>query len=60
MKLRLLALSLCIVSVVALQPIAQAKDSAPAAPLYQGITAAELSHQQPIHWVSVAQIKNSL
>ncbi|WP_294901803.1 acid phosphatase AphA [Tatumella sp. UBA2305] len=60
MKLRILVLSLCVASVVALQPLAQAKNTAPVTPLYQGVTAAELSHQQPVHWISVAQIKNSL
>lgn len=28
--------------------------------LYPGVTAAELSHQDPVHWVSVAQIEKSL
>jgi acid phosphatase (class B) len=29
-------------------------------PLYTGTTAAILAEQAPIHWVSVAQIENSL
>lgn len=29
-------------------------------PLYTGTTAAKLAEQAPIHWVSVAQIENSL
>lgn len=36
-----------------------AKESVPA-PLNPGITVAQLAQQAPIHWVSVAQIENSL
>ena len=36
-----------------------ARASAPT-PLYTGTTAAILAEQAPIHWVSVAQIENSL
>lgn len=36
-----------------------ARASAPT-PLYNGTTAAKLAEQAPIHWVSVAQIENSL
>ncbi len=36
-----------------------AKESAPA-PLNPGVTVAQLAQQVPIHWVSVAQIENSL
>lgn len=36
-----------------------ARASAPV-PLYTGTTAAKLAEQAPIHWVSVAQIDNSL
>lgn len=36
-----------------------ARASAPT-PLYTGTTAAMLAEQAPIHWVSVAQIENSL
>lgn len=37
----------------------QAKESVPT-PLYPGVTVAQLAQQAPIHWVSVAQIENSL
>lgn len=36
-----------------------AKESAPV-PLNPGVTVAQLAQQVPIHWVSVAQIENSL
>ncbi len=54
------ALSFFTLCLLSFQPLAIAQNMAPAAPIYSGITAAELAHQQPIHWVSVAQIKNSL
>ena len=38
---------------------ALAKESAPA-PLNPGVTVAQLAQQVPVHWVSVAQIENSL
>ncbi|GAA0512888.1 acid phosphatase AphA [Tatumella terrea] len=54
---RLLALS--VFSLVITGPFAHAKD-APQPPLYQGVNVAQLAHQQPVHWVSVPQIENSL
>ncbi|GAA0474685.1 MULTISPECIES: acid phosphatase AphA [Tatumella] len=60
MRLRKLLFSLCTLSLLVLQPLAQASEVQPATPLYSGITAAGLAHRQPIHWVSVAQIENNL
>mgnify|MGYP000881532615 CR=1 FL=1 len=44
---------------VGLSHNAMAKESVPT-PLYSGVTVAQLAEQAPIHWVSVAQIENSL
>ncbi len=59
MIFRNLALSAALIQALCLSPLALASMS-DNTPLFQGITAAELAHQQPIHWVSVAQIRNSL
>jgi len=53
--LALSALCLCI----GLNNATYAKESVPT-PLNPGVTVAELAHQNPVHWVSVAQIENSL
>lgn len=44
---------------ISLGQTATAKDAAPA-PLYPGVNVAQLAQQSPVHWVSVAQIENSL
>lgn len=59
MNLRKMTLSISLIATLGLSPLAIASASE-SAPLYSGVTAAELAHQQPIHWVSVAQIRNSL
>lgn len=53
-----LALSLALFALTLSQSVV-ARASVPS-PLYPGTTAAKLAHQVPIHWVSVAQIENSL
>lgn len=55
--IRLLLSSICLIA--GLNTSAYAIESAPQ-PLHPGITSAELASQVPIHWVSVAQIENSL
>lgn len=56
-KITLVLSSLCLLLGLS-QPVI-AKESVPA-PLNPGVTVAQLAQQVPIHWVSVAQIENSL
>jgi len=58
MRKTTLALS-AICLLLSLNHSAMAKESAPA-PLYPGVNVAQLAQQSPVHWVSVAQIENSL
>ncbi|SQA98204.1 Class B acid phosphatase precursor [Cedecea neteri] len=58
--MRKIALALSAVCLlVGFNHAALATESAPA-PLNPGVTVAQLAQQVPIHWVSVAQIENSL
>lgn len=56
-KVKLALGAVCVL--LSLNQSVQAKESAPA-PLYSGVNMAQLAQQSPIHWVSVAQIENSL
>ncbi|MFI3308386.1 acid phosphatase AphA [Ewingella allii] len=56
-KIKLALGAVCVL--LSLNQSALAKESTPA-PLYPGVNVAQLAQQSPVHWVSVAQIENSL
>lgn len=56
-KIKLALGAVCVL--LSLNQSALAKESPPA-PLYPGVNVAQLAQQSPVHWVSVAQIENSL
>jgi len=56
-KIKLALGAVCVL--LSLNQSALAKEANPA-PLYPGVNVAQLAQQSPVHWVSVAQIENSL
>ena len=56
-KIKLALGAVCVL--LSLNQSALAKEANPA-PLYPGVNIAQLAQQSPVHWVSVAQIENSL
>jgi acid phosphatase (class B) len=56
-KIKLALGAVCVL--LSLNQSAFAKEANPA-PLYPGVNVAQLAQQSPVHWVSVAQIENSL
>lgn len=56
-KIKLALGAVCVL--LSLNQSALAKEATPA-PLYPGVNVAQLAQQSPVHWVSVAQIENSL
>lgn len=56
-KIKLALGAVCVL--LSLNHSALAQETAPA-PLYPGVNVAQLAQQSPVHWVSVAQIENSL
>jgi acid phosphatase (class B) len=56
-KIKLALGAVCVL--LSLNQSALAKENTPA-PLYPGVNVAQLAQQSPVHWVSVAQIENSL
>jgi len=56
-KIKLALGAVCVL--LSLNQNALAKEANPA-PLYPGVNVAQLAQQSPVHWVSVAQIENSL